>query len=129
MLSCFVSSVKSELSLVQLVGFLVIARFQREKCLTRTERMPPMQRIRATLIVSLLAAVVPLTGCKPGADSTANLAPLAPTAVRVVKAKRGEATRSVTLPGTVAAYQQAALYAKATGYVKTVKVDKGDSVA
>jgi len=48
--------------------------------------------------------------------------------VRLVQVKKGEATRSITLPGEVLAYQQATLYAKVAGYVKTVTVDKGDSV-
>jgi membrane fusion protein (multidrug efflux system) len=49
--------------------------------------------------------------------------------VHLVSVKKGEATRSITLPGNVLAYQQAILYAKVAGYVKTVAVDKGDSVA
>lgn len=97
--------------------------------LMQLQRKTEMRKLRATLIVFLLSAVVSLTGCKPDTVAKANPTPPAPVAVRVVKAKRGEATRSVTLPGTVAAYQQAALYGKVTGYVKTVKVDKGDSVA
>jgi RND family efflux transporter MFP subunit len=48
--------------------------------------------------------------------------------VRLVPVKKGEATRSITLPGNVLAYQQATLYARVAGYVKTVTVDKGDSV-
>jgi membrane fusion protein (multidrug efflux system) len=84
--------------------------------------------IRYALSITAIAAL--LCGCARSGDNVgAKPAPLAPAAVRVVKAKRGEATRSVTLPGNVVAYQQAALYAKVTGYVKTVKVDKGDSVA
>ena len=79
---------------------------------------------------SFAAITALLCGCsRSGETVPAKPAPLAPIAVRQSKAVRGEATRSVTLPGTVAAYQQAALFAKATGYVKTVKVDKGDSVA
>jgi membrane fusion protein (multidrug efflux system) len=88
-----------------------------------------LKRMRL-LVPFVIAAIALVSGCKPSADNVgAKPAPLAPAAVRVVKAKRGEATRSVTLPGTVVAYQQAALFAKVTGYVKTVKVDKGDSVA
>jgi len=34
----------------------------------------------------------------------------------------------VTLPGEVKAYQQATLYAKVGGYLKTITVDKGDAV-
>jgi len=54
--------------------------------------------------------------------------PAAPLAVQVARAKRGDATRSITLPAEVRAYQQATLYAKVGGYVKTIAVDKGDAV-
>jgi membrane fusion protein (multidrug efflux system) len=42
--------------------------------------------------------------------------------------KKGDATRSILLPSNVLPYQQATLYAKVAGYVKTVNVDKGDAV-
>ncbi len=48
--------------------------------------------------------------------------------MRLVPVKTGEATRSITLPGNVLAFQQATLYAKVAGYVKTISVDKGDAV-
>jgi membrane fusion protein (multidrug efflux system) len=48
--------------------------------------------------------------------------------VQVVRPKRGEITRSITLPGNVLAWQQATLYAKVPGYLKTITVDKGDRV-
>jgi membrane fusion protein, multidrug efflux system len=51
-----------------------------------------------------------------------------PLAVRVVRPARGEIIRYVTLPGTVRANQQATLYAKVSGYLKTVAVDKGQAV-
>src|SRR5207245_4803547 len=42
--------------------------------------------------------------------------------------KRGPIMRNVTLPGEVKPYQQATLYAKVAGYLKTITVDKGDRV-
>ena len=42
--------------------------------------------------------------------------------------KRGEITRFVTLPGTIRANQQATIYAKVPGYLKSLSVDKGDGV-
>src|SRR3954452_17896524 len=42
--------------------------------------------------------------------------------------KRGEITRFVTLPGNIRANQQATLYAKVTGYLAKVTVDKGQTV-
>ena len=66
-------------------------------------------------------------GCKPGGDVAARK-PDGPIAVRVVQPKKGELMRSVTLPAIVAANQQVTLYAKATGYLKKISVDKGDEV-
>ncbi len=51
-----------------------------------------------------------------------------PLAVKVVHPQRGEITRFITLPGNVRAYQQATLYAKVAGYLKSISVDKGDAV-
>jgi RND family efflux transporter MFP subunit len=51
-----------------------------------------------------------------------------PLSVRIVQPARGEIVRYVTLPGTVRANQQATLYAKVAGYLKTVSVDKGQAV-
>jgi len=68
-----------------------------------------------------------LPGC--GRQDAPAAAPIPQTAaVRLVQVKKGEATRSVTLPANVVAYQQATLYAKVAGYAKTVLVDKGDAV-
>jgi membrane fusion protein (multidrug efflux system) len=49
-------------------------------------------------------------------------------AVKLVAAKKGDATRSILLPANILPFQQATLYAKVAGYVKTVNVDKGDAV-
>lgn len=48
--------------------------------------------------------------------------------VKVAKASRGDVFRHVTLPGSLRANQQATLYAKVAGYLKTLSVDKGDAV-
>ncbi|MDQ3623901.1 MAG: efflux RND transporter periplasmic adaptor subunit [Verrucomicrobiota bacterium] len=72
------------------------------------------------LLLSLLAcaALCPVLGAetKPA------------TAVQVVQPRRGEIIRYVTLPGTIRANQQATLYAKVGGYLKEIRVDKGDTV-
>ena len=47
-------------------------------------------------------------------------------ALQVIRPKRGAITRTVTLPGEVKPYQQATLYAKVAGYLKSISVDKGD---
>jgi RND family efflux transporter MFP subunit len=83
------------------------------------------------LKIAMLPSVICLLlacGCKP---SNANLAQpaTAPVAVKTVVPHRGEIARSVTLPTfRVLAYQEATLYAKVSGYLKTMNVDKGDSV-
>lgn len=76
----------------------------------------------------VLAGLWLLAGCGPRNVETPKAAPLPPIAVRLVAVKKGDATRSILLPANVLAYQQATLYAKVTGYVKTVNVDKGDPV-
>jgi RND family efflux transporter MFP subunit len=49
--------------------------------------------------------------------------------VQTILPKRGEIARTVTLPTfRVLAVQQAVLYAKVSGYLKTLLVDKGDAV-
>ncbi len=50
------------------------------------------------------------------------------TPVQTIHPKRGEIVRRITLPGNVLAYQAATLYAKVAGYLKSINVDKGDSV-
>lgn len=51
-----------------------------------------------------------------------------PVPVQTVRPSRGEIHRFVTLPGKVQANQQATLYAKVPGYLKSLSVDRGDSV-
>jgi membrane fusion protein (multidrug efflux system) len=79
-----------------------------------------MISMKRTLLLCGLAAALGITAS--AAD------PKPPLAVRVVQPKRGEITRYVTLPGTVRANQQATLYAKVSGYLRTVAVDKGQAV-
>lgn len=51
-----------------------------------------------------------------------------PVEVKFTRPTRGDIVRYVTVPGTLKANQQATLYAKVGGYLKTIAVDKGDSV-
>src|SRR5688572_29694815 len=48
--------------------------------------------------------------------------------VGVTSPRRGEIHRYVTLPGTLRANQQVTLHAKVAGYLKSIAVDKGDTV-
>ena len=51
-----------------------------------------------------------------------------PVAVKTATPTRGEIHRLVTLPGSIQADQQATLYAKVPGYLKSLNVDIGDRV-
>lgn len=51
-----------------------------------------------------------------------------PVEVEVARPSRGEIVRYVTLPGSIRANQQATIYAKVPGYLKSIAVDKGDKV-
>ena len=48
--------------------------------------------------------------------------------VVVVRPQRGDMIRSITLPGDLVGLYQSTLYAKVTGYLKSISVDKGDWV-
>jgi membrane fusion protein (multidrug efflux system) len=82
---------------------------------------------RPALVVFALAAQACLSGCSPGSPEPKQEA-IAPVAMQVVRPKRGPIVRYVTLPGEIKPYQQATLYAKVAGYLKTISVDKGDTV-
>ena len=80
----------------------------------------------ALLVIGLVGQGI-ISGCKPStAEPTKEATP--PVAVQIVQPKRGSITRNVTLPGEIKPYQQATLYAKVAGYLKTITVDKGDQV-
>jgi membrane fusion protein (multidrug efflux system) len=65
--------------------------------------------------------------CKPTAETSKKEEP-PPIGVETIKPTRGPITRFVTLPGEIKPYQQATLFAKVAGYLKSIKVDKGDKV-
>src|SRR3954469_24168181 len=77
----------------------------------------------------LLFATVFFCGCDRQTPTPASTPAPPPVAVRLTTVKKGDATRSGTLPADIQPYQQATLYAKVTGYIKTVNVDKGDTVS
>jgi membrane fusion protein, multidrug efflux system len=79
-----------------------------------------------SLVALALGASAILCGCKPSATPETK-AP-APLAVKTVQLQHGPIIHFITLPGEIKAYQQATLYAKVTGYLKTIAVDKGDQV-
>src|SRR5437667_1203274 len=75
-----------------------------------------------------MLALLLLCGC--GHGTAASTAPKSepPLEVKVTHPSRGEITRSITLPGEIKPYQAATLYAKVSGYLKSISVDKGDEV-
>ncbi|HZO80881.1 MAG TPA: efflux RND transporter periplasmic adaptor subunit [Candidatus Binataceae bacterium] len=83
--------------------------------------------IALALAALLMAAVAALVGGCDRAESDTPPVQQLPRVV-VIRPQRGEAVRSLTLPGDVVGYFQSALYAKVTGYLKQIFVDKGDRV-
>lgn len=70
-----------------------------------------------------------LCGCNRSESAAANPASQPAVNVQIIRPHRGEITRAVTLPTfRLLAYQEATLYAKVAGYLKTITVDKGDVV-
>ncbi len=83
-----------------------------------------MKQLKVKLTL-LALAIVAVGAChSPEAD------PLAPALrhVIVIRPERGVVERTITLPGDLVGYYQSALYAKVTGYLKSISVDKGDWV-
>src|SRR5689334_6227971 len=81
------------------------------------------------LLFSFVLVALPLVGgCDRGTTPTSAPKTETPLEVKTTHPFRGEIFRNVTLPGEIKAFQQATLYAKVTGYLKTIAVDKGDPV-
>jgi membrane fusion protein, multidrug efflux system len=78
--------------------------------------------------LGLLAGLAFLSACHH--EGTSHAAPsAAPVQVQVTHIESGPITRSIQLPAQVIAFQDATLYAKVSGYLKSIAVDKGDKVA
>jgi len=77
-------------------------------------------------VIVLSAFTLLLHGC--GGEKPVAAKPEPPIEVKTTHPFRGPITRSIILPGEVKAFQQATLYAKVAGYLKTITVDKGDAV-
>src|SRR5204863_8572379 len=82
--------------------------------------------MRAFLYSTASLAGLLLTGCSGSAPEPAKASPA--VQVKIGRVSQGDATRSIMLPADILPYQQATLYAKVGGYLKTVVVDKGDFV-
>src|SRR5437762_2308855 len=82
-------------------------------------------------VLLLAGAAGLLAGCgRTGLDKPASAAegPKAARSVGVVTPVVGDVPRGISQPGTIQGIEEAALYAKASGYLKSISVDKGDRV-
>lgn len=83
---------------------------------------------KSLILVSFgVFAVCFLAGCERSGGAAASTAS-AVAHVETVRVKQGEIVRTLTLPGNLRAYQEAMLYAKVPGYLKSIAVDRGDWV-
>jgi membrane fusion protein (multidrug efflux system) len=82
---------------------------------------------QTAVLLGVLALAWLFTACKPPAE-TAKPQESPPLSVQTIRPARGPITRFISLPGGLKAYQQATLFAKVAGYLKSINVDKGDSV-
>ena len=86
------------------------------------------KQIAILSVAAALASLPFLCGCSRGTQ-TAVQAATEPRAVQIVHPFRDDIARTVKLPAfRIRAIQEATLYAKVSGYLKTLAVDKGDSV-
>ena len=77
------------------------------------------------LTAALLSAAAVASGClRAHSDTSTDSRPT----VTVVTPQRGDAIRSLSMPGDLVGLYQSSLYAKVTGYLKSISVDKGDWV-
>ncbi len=89
-----------------------------------------MLKLPYSLSILLAAPVIGLlSGCDRASSSVPLTTPAPAVSVQVVTPQKGEISRSITLPTyRLLPYQEATLYAKVPGYLKTITVDKGDQV-
>jgi len=82
--------------------------------------------LRNAAMAILVGLPLLFCACTHNKTSAATL-PQTPVVV-VAPPQRGTIARTLTLPGDLVGYYQSTLYAKVTGYLKTISVDKGDWV-
>jgi RND family efflux transporter MFP subunit len=78
------------------------------------------------VLASCMAAAAMGAGCRP--TNAGQAMPSQLPQVEVSQPEIGTMARSITLPGDIVGYYQSSLYAKVTGYLKSIAVDKGDWV-
>jgi membrane fusion protein (multidrug efflux system) len=80
--------------------------------------------IRSVAVIFLTLALLSIaSGCARHAEVAAP----APRVI-VIHPQRGEMALSISLPGDLVGFYEAALHAKVTGYLQSIPVDKGDEV-
>src|SRR6516225_5000197 len=79
---------------------------------------------------AMIALLISTIACsdRPSIVSGADSTPGDPVTVSTVAAQQRDLTDRLTLTGTITPYEQVTVYAKATGYLKYLKVDIGDRV-
>lgn len=90
-----------------------------------------MSRAAAPPRLLALVPLLVLSGCAGTPPPTPTAVPAAATAgktVGVVRPTQGAVSRTLTQPATVQGLDEAVLYARASGYLKNIFVDKGDRV-
>ena len=80
---------------------------------------------RAIAAAMLAGILVLLSSCARRAEPM--ITPVEPT-VTVIRAQRADMVETIELPGDLVGFYETALYAKVTGYLKWIGVDKGDMV-
>ncbi len=81
----------------------------------------------ALSLAALTAACTPSGNAAKAVSTTGSEKDTLPS-VTVAPVREGVLDRQIALPGTVRAYQEATLYAKVGGYLKSITVDRGDWV-
>src|SRR3954468_8903021 len=91
--------------------------------------MQLMGNVRSLALAAFLSGIAALlSGCERRTSGVPQAAAEPAIEVKVTRLSKGEITRSINLPGEIKPYQSATLFAKVSGYLKTISVDKGDSV-
>jgi membrane fusion protein, multidrug efflux system len=114
--------------MLSIVGLLLLLPLPATQERDRRVATPPRYSVWALpgVLISILSLTCSCERSHSGTDTSATAA--APASVQVVRPHQGGITRGITLPGEIKAYQQATLYAKVAGYLKSIAVDKGDAV-
>jgi membrane fusion protein (multidrug efflux system) len=86
-----------------------------------------LKRTRVTFGLMSCLALAACRGNGP-AQIAEKSAPAAPPTIEVVKVVEQPLNVTLSLPGELTPYQTVALYARVTGFVKTIRVDRGSRV-